>query len=54
LWEKLEYIHNNPVAKELRLVDDRADYQFSSACYYDRGIKPILAIDDDRDFLAQI
>jgi putative transposase len=54
LWEKLEYIHNNPVAKEWRLVDDRADYQFSSACYYDRGIKPIIAIDDVRDFLGKI
>lgn len=53
-WEKIEYIHNNPVAKEWRLVDDRANYQFSTACYYDRGIKPIIPIDDVRDFLDQL
>ena len=50
LWEKFEYIHNNPVAEEWCLVDDRADYEFSSACYYDRGIQPIIPIDDVRDF----
>ncbi|MBI5893297.1 MAG: transposase [Deltaproteobacteria bacterium] len=44
--EKVEYIHNNPVAKNWRLVDNRADYRYSSACYYDRSEKPIIEIDD--------
>jgi len=32
LVETLEYIHNNPISKKWRLVDDRSNYLFSSAC----------------------
>ncbi len=46
LRQKLAYIHNNPVAKAWRLVRDRADYAYSSACYYDRGEKPGVAVTD--------
>src|SRR6266542_2711848 len=42
LRQKLEYIHQNPVAKDWHLVQDRADYLFSSAGYYDYGRKPII------------
>jgi len=46
LFQKMEYIHNNPVDKDWRLVEDRADYPYSSACFYDRGQKPVIEIDD--------
>ena len=35
LWQKMEYIHQNPVAKEWKLVEGKADYLYSSAGYYD-------------------
>lgn len=52
LREKMEYTHNNPVAKKWRLVEERADYQLSSACYYDRGVAPIIEIDDVRSLFG--
>ena len=33
LRQKMEYIHQNPVSKDWRLVEDRADYLYSSAGY---------------------
>jgi putative transposase len=48
LREKLEYTHNNPIAKRWHLVEDRADYAYSSACFYDRGEVPIVEVDDVR------
>lgn len=49
LEQKMEYIHSNPCNKKWHLVKDRADYQYSSACYYDRGKKPIIEIDNLRE-----
>ena len=37
LEQKMEYIHENPVAKDWHLAKDRADYVYSSAGYYDYG-----------------
>jgi len=51
LRQKVEYIHNNPVAKGWALVDDRADYVYSSACFYDRGMMPIIPVDDVGEWL---
>ena len=51
LQEKLEYIHNNPVAKKWNLAAERALYEYSSACYYDRSIEPLVAVDDIREWL---
>jgi putative transposase len=51
LREKLDYIHNNPVAKHWRLVENRADYAYSSACFYDVGRMPIVQVDDVREWL---
>jgi putative transposase len=53
LQQKLEYIHQNPVAKEWKLVKDRADYPYSSARYYDYGRKPIIEITDINEWLTQ-
>jgi len=48
----LDYIHNNPIAKKWRLIDDRADYEYSSARFYDRGLGPSVEVDDIREWLA--
>ncbi|MDD5566888.1 MAG: transposase [Patescibacteria group bacterium] len=51
LWRVMEYIHSNPCNKKWHLVDDRADYKYSSACFYDRDEKPIIEIDDVRNWV---
>jgi len=51
LQEKLEYTHNNPIAKRWRLADDRADYAYSSACFYDKRLAPVVEVDDVRKWL---
>ena len=52
LREKVEYTHNNPVAKRWCLVADRADYAYSSACFYDRGLAPAVEVDDVREWFG--
>lgn len=52
LSQKMEYIHHNPVAKEWKLVKDRADYIYSSAGNYDYGRKPIIEITDINKWLT--
>ena len=52
LRQKVEYTHNNPVAKHWHLVDHRADYAYSSACFYDRGETPVIAVDDVREWMV--
>lgn len=52
LSQKLEYIHSNPVSKDWKLVDDRADYKYSSACFYDKRIAPIIPITDINEWLV--
>lgn len=51
LQQKLEYIHQNPIAKEWKLVEDRADYPYSSAGYYDYGRKPAIEVTDINEWL---
>lgn len=46
LREKSEYIHNHPLAKHWQLAEQRDEYGYSSACFYDRGIEPFIAVDD--------
>ena len=45
--QKLDYIHNNPLAEHWQLSDDPNDYYYSSARYYEKGI-------DDFGFLKHI
>jgi len=52
LWQKMEYIHQNPIAKNWELVEDRADYVYSSAGYYDLGRKPVIPITDINKWLT--
>ena len=37
-FQKLDYIHLNPVSKKWRLVDDFTDYEHSSASFYEFDI----------------
>jgi hypothetical protein len=48
LHQVLEYIHSNPCNKKWSLVKDRDDYRYSSACFYDKEIEPIIEVDDVR------
>ena len=52
LQQKIEYIHQNPVAKDWKLVEDRVDYVYSSAGYYDYGRQPIILITDINECLV--
>ena len=52
LQQKIEYIHQNPVAKDWKLVEDRADYIYSSAGHYDYGRKPVIEITDINEWLT--
>ena len=52
LQQKMEYIHQNPVAKDWKLVEDRADFLYSSAGYYDYGRKPVIEITDINEWLT--
>lgn len=38
-YQKLDYLHHNPVSKRWQLVNDFADYEHSSAAFYEKGIK---------------
>jgi putative transposase len=49
LIKLVDYVHNNPVNKKWKLVEKRSDYRYSSACFYDKGIMPIIPIDDIKE-----
>jgi putative transposase len=51
LFQKMEYIHHNPISKEWKLVVDRADYKYSSACVYDRQIPSVIPITNVNEWL---
>ncbi len=39
IFQKLDYIHHNPVSKKWQLVKDFTDYEYSSASFYEKEIK---------------
>jgi putative transposase len=51
LFQKMEYIHSNPVSKDWQLVDGRAEYKYASTRYYDKGFTPIIPITDINEWL---
>ena len=51
LFQKIEYIHSNPVSKDWKLASESAEYKYSSACFYDKGIPPIIPITDINEWL---
>lgn len=50
LAQKLEYIHQNPIARDSNILKNRAEYRYSSACFYDEGRPSIIPVDDIREF----
>jgi REP element-mobilizing transposase RayT len=39
IFQKLQYMHLNPVSKKWNLADDFTDYEHSSASFYEKGVK---------------
>jgi REP element-mobilizing transposase RayT len=46
IWRAIDYIDYNPVAKGWNLVENFTDYPYSSACFYYKGEKPLIEIDN--------
>ena len=44
--QKLNYIHSNPVSKRWQLVQDFADYEYSSASFYEKKYEGLVHIND--------
>ena len=47
-YQKLDYIHYNPCVGHWHLVNDICDYKYSSAKYYEMGVKEFTFIKDLR------
>lgn len=52
LQQKMDYIHMNPSQQHWHLVDDPADYLWSSAGFYMADRMPIIPVDDVRDLFV--
>ncbi len=52
LIQKLEYIHQNPINKNWKLVQCRSDYRYSSARFYDNDQPSCIDVDDLRIWLS--
>jgi len=51
LYQKLDYIHHNPVSGKWSLCDEFTDYQHSSAAWYELGVShPQVEITDFREY----
>ncbi len=48
-YQKLDYIHANPVAEHWQLVSDYCDYRYSTAKLYEMGINEFSFIKDLRN-----
>lgn len=48
-YQKLNYIHLNPLAERWQLVVDPSDYKYSTAKFYELGIKEFAFINDLRN-----
>ena len=48
-FQKLDYMHYNPCAGHWNLVQEPADYSYSSAKFYETGIKDFAFLKDLRD-----
>ena len=53
ILEKIEYIHHNPVSKRWQLVNDFTDYEYSSASFYEKGVKRYEKLVHVNDVLQQ-
>jgi putative transposase len=48
-YQKLDYIHYNPMAGKWQLVKDPCDYKHSTARYYEMGVKDFAFMKDLRE-----
>ena len=48
-YQKLDYVHYNPVAEQWQLVKDPCDYKYSTAQFYEMGVKTFDFIKDLRE-----
>jgi putative transposase len=48
-YQKMDYIHRNPIAERWQLVKDPCDYLYSSAAYYEKSEKRYSFLKDLRD-----
>jgi putative transposase len=48
-YQKLDYIHNNPLIEKWSLANDPSDYYYSSASFYERGHSSFSFISDLRN-----
>ncbi len=48
-YQKLDYLHYNPVAEQWQLVEDPCDYKYSTARFYEIGVKDFGFIKDLRE-----
>lgn len=48
-YQKLDYIHLNPLAEHWQLAKDPCDYKYSTAKFYETGVKDFIFIKDLRD-----
>jgi len=48
-YQKLDYIHANPVSGRWTLVNDLCDYKYSTAKFYELGVNDFLFIKDLRE-----
>lgn len=52
IFQKLQYIHHNPISKKWNLAGDFTDHEHSSASFYEREIKRYQKIIHVNDALA--
>ena len=50
-YQKLDYIHNNPLAEHWQLAREPSAYMYSSAAYYEGGNNPFSFLKDLREEL---
>ncbi len=48
-YQKLNYIHLNPLSKHWKLVKDPCEYKYSTANFYEKGVKNFEFVKDLRD-----
>lgn len=49
--QKLDYIHNNPVAKKWSLAERTIDYMHSSALFYETGVQSLFNVTNFIEFI---
>jgi hypothetical protein len=48
-YQKLDYIHNNPLTEKWQLVNNPSDYNYSTCSFYEKDIKKFVFIKDLRE-----